>query len=71
MKRSIYKNPRNDHTFQVEQRDGWFCVIEKDWMGEECGFLAKYEARERAQQAIDLLADSMEWRFVGEQKDAV
>lgn len=66
MKLSIYKNPRNDHTYSVERKGKKYLIIERDWMGDEFQVMAFYDSQDKAQSSLDKLADNMEWKFCGE-----
>ena len=69
MKLSIYKNPRTDHTYQVNRKGDRYMIVERDWMGNIFQIMAFYNHIERAQDTLDKLCDSMDWRFCGEQKE--
>lgn len=69
MKLSIYKNPRNDHTYQVERKGGRCMIVERDWQGDIFQVMAIYNKQENAQDVLDKLCDSMDWRFCGEQTE--
>ena len=68
MKLSIYKNPRNDHTYQVNRQGDRFLIVERDWMGNVFQVMAIYNRLENAQDVLDKLCDCMAWKFCGEQK---
>jgi hypothetical protein len=69
MKLSIYKNPRNGRTFQVNRQGSRFLIVERDWMGNVFQVMAIYNRLENAQDVLDKLCDSMDWRFCGEQQE--
>lgn len=48
MKLSIYKNPRTDHTYQVERKGDRYMVVERDWMGSLFQIMAFYNRLENA-----------------------
>jgi hypothetical protein len=70
MKLSIYKNPRNDHTYQVNRQGDRFLIVERDWIGNVFQVMAIYNRQENAQDVLDKLCDAMDWRFCGEQEEA-
>lgn len=69
MKLSIYKNPRNDHTYQVNRKGSRYMIVERDWQGDVFLIMASYYCIENAQDVLDKLCDSMDWRFCGEQEE--
>lgn len=69
MKLSIYKNPRTSHTYQVERKGDRYMIVERDWQGDVFQVMAFYNRLENAQDILDKLCDSMDWRFCGEQKE--
>lgn len=69
MKLSVYKNPRNDHTYAINRKGNKYMIVERDWQGDVFQVMAFYDKLEKAQDMIDTLADRMDWRFCGEQKE--
>ncbi len=45
-------------------------IVERDWMGDVFQVMAFYNRLENAQDVLDKLCDSMDWRFCGEQTEA-
>lgn len=70
MKLSIYKNPRNGHTYAVNRQGDRFLIVERDWQGDIFQVMAIYNKQENAQDVLDKLCDAMDWRFSGEQEEA-
>lgn len=66
---SIYKNERTNHTYQTEKRGCWFVITERDYMGEQPQILSKHDTRGKAQDVLDRLADSMDWKYCGRQSE--
>ncbi len=66
---SIYKNERTNHTYQTEKRCGRFVIIEYDYMGEQPQIMGTYDTRGHAQDVLDRLADSMDWKYCGRQSE--
>ena len=69
MKLSIYKNQRNDHTYQVERKGSLYMIVEHDWAGDFFQVMSIYDNQEKAQDVLDKLADTMGWMFCGEQTE--
>ena len=69
MKLSIYKNPRNDHTYLVNHKGSRYMIVERDWLGNVFQVMAVYNKLGNAQDVLDKLCDSMDWRFCGEQQE--
>jgi hypothetical protein len=69
MKLSVYKNPRNEHTYKIEKKGKMFMLVERDWMGDEFQIMAFYDRIEKAQSVLDTLSDNMGWKYCGEQKE--
>ena len=70
MKLSIYKNPRTEHTYQVNKKGSRYMIVERDWIGNVYQVMAFYNKSDNAQNVLDNLADNMDWRFCGEQTEA-
>jgi hypothetical protein len=70
MKLSVYKNPRNDHTYAINRKGDRYMIVERDWMGNMFQVMAFYNRLENAQDVLDKLCDAMDWRFSGEQEEA-
>lgn len=34
MKLSVYKNPRNDHTYAINRKGARYMLVERDWQGD-------------------------------------
>ena len=69
MKYSIYKNQRNDHTYQVERKGSSYMIVMRDWAGDFLQVMSIYDNQDKAQDVLDKLADAMGWMFCGEQME--
>ena len=69
MKLSVYKNPRNDHTYAINRKGDRYMIVERDALGKVFQIMAFYNKLENAQDVLDRLSDSMDWRFCGEQEE--
>jgi hypothetical protein len=43
MKLSVYKNPRNDHTYAINRKGDRYMIVERDWMGNMFQVMAFYK----------------------------
>ena len=48
MKLSVYKNPRNDHTYAINRKGDRYMVVERDWQGDVFQIMAFYNRLENA-----------------------
>ena len=69
MKYSIYKNLKNNRTYQVERKGSSYMIVVRDWAGDFFQIMSIYDNQDKAQNVLDKLADSMGWMFCGEQEE--
>jgi hypothetical protein len=56
-----YRNPRNNHTFQIERRPRLWLIVERGWDGKIFCIIDRYDREEDANREISRLAQFMKW----------